>query len=169
LPSLLVSTPKRPTWPFHGLKGSSRALASPSSMPRHQCGTLTHPSRSMRVPAEGPKARVPWADRLARSGTARPRPTPQLFKKECCYRPFVFKTADTILVTRPAESPNSVKCLIGKSGNHYAAPVTLRAAVFGSPKKIGSTCSTISALTSRKLRLFSIGIRARLAPVSFAT
>ncbi len=36
-------------------------------------------------------------------------------------------------------------------------------------KKTGSTCSMISASTSRKLLLFSMGIRARLAPLSLAT
>lgn len=48
-------------------------------------------------------------------------------------------------------------------------PRTFIAAVFASPKKIGSTCSMMSALTSRKLLLFSIGMRARLAPLSLAT
>ncbi len=37
-------------------------------------------------------------------------------------------------------------------------PNTFIAAVFASPKKIGSTCSMMSAPTSRKFRLFSIGI-----------
>jgi hypothetical protein len=49
------------------------------------------------------------------------------------------------------------------------SPSTFIAAVFGSPQKTGSTCSTTSAGTSRKLRLFSIGISARRAPLSFAT
>jgi transposase len=48
-------------------------------------------------------------------------------------------------------------------------PITLMAAVFGSLKKMGSTCSMMSALTSRKLRLFSIGISERFAPLSLAT
>jgi len=48
-------------------------------------------------------------------------------------------------------------------------PSTFIAAVFGSPKNTGSTCSTISALTSRKFRLFSIGTSALFAPLSFAT
>lgn len=48
-------------------------------------------------------------------------------------------------------------------------PNTFIAATFGSLKKMGSTCSMMSALTSRKLRLFSMGINARFAPLSRAT
>jgi len=47
-------------------------------------------------------------------------------------------------------------------------PSALKAAVFGSSKKIGSTCSMMSPVTSRKFRLFSKGISARRAPLSIA-
>lgn len=51
----------------------------------------------------------------------------------------------------------------------YVIPKALSAAVNGSEKKIGSTFSTMSPETSKKFRLFSIGIRARFAPLSIAT
>ena len=45
----------------------------------------------------------------------------------------------------------------------------LNVAVFTSLKKIGSILSISSVLISRKLRLFSPGIRAQRAPLSIAT
>jgi hypothetical protein len=52
---------------------------------------------------------------------------------------------------------------------HYVSPSAFIAAVAGSEKKIGSTRSMMLPDTSRKLRLFSRGISAFLAPLSIAT
>jgi hypothetical protein len=51
----------------------------------------------------------------------------------------------------------------------YVIPSAFIAAVIGSEKKIGSTRSTMSPETSRKLRLFSNGTSALRAPLSMAT
>lgn len=48
-------------------------------------------------------------------------------------------------------------------------PNAFMAAVIGSEKKMGSTRSTMSPETSRKLRLFSSGTNARRAPLSMPT
>lgn len=51
----------------------------------------------------------------------------------------------------------------------HAIPNPFIAPCRTSPKKIGSIASRTSALTSKKFRLFSMGIRARRAPLSIAT
>src|SRR4051794_24415039 len=52
---------------------------------------------------------------------------------------------------------------------HQFMPSAFIAAVIGSEKNTGSTRSTMSPDTSRKLRLFSNGTNARRAPLSMLT
>ena len=65
--------------------------------------------------------------------------------------------------------PNLVGFTDGGVVGGHVSPNAFIAAVIGSEKNTGSTLSTMSPDTSKKLRLFSSGTNARRAPLSIAT
>jgi hypothetical protein len=169
---------RRFTKGFHG-RGPRRALHQDMArqsgcelrvMEPGVCGMLRYPDPSR---SRGRGSPATSARSICAMSTALDRGLKQgvggYLSAPTTYNPFSFSKSatDLALVTFAVENA-CVACPVGALLIHVI-PSAFIAAVIGSAKKIGSTRSITSPATSRKLRLFSSGMRARRAPLSMPT